>query len=59
MTINKMYGLNHGIVNLVKNEMSKSEFINERAIFDEAIKFFPNEEFNIIDICDLIYHLKT
>jgi len=59
MSINKLYGMSDGIINLVKNEMGKTEFISESGIFDKAVLFFPSEDFNIIDICDLIHQFKS
>lgn len=52
----KTYGLNTGIINLVKNELIKGNK-NTRDVFNRACKFFPSEDFTIIDIEDLIYHL--
>jgi len=57
MTTNKLYGMNDGIINLVKNELQKDTAVNARFIYSEAKKYFPNEDFNITDIDDLIYHL--
>jgi hypothetical protein len=57
--LNNVYGISDGIVNLVKNEMGKTELISERDIYNKAALFFPNDDFNVIDISDLIYHLKA
>lgn len=54
---NKLYGMNDGIINLVKNELKKDRSVTVRFIYNEAKKFFPNEDFTIIDIDDLTYHL--
>lgn len=55
----KAYGLPFALVNLVKNEMKKEKTINEKGIFDKAKSTFPDLEFGVVDICDLIYHLKS
>ena len=56
--MNNQYGINDGIVNLVKNEMAKTKLINEREIFNKVNEFFPDEHVRIVDISDVIYHLK-
>ena len=56
-SICKIYGLNHGVINLVKNELIKGNN-NTRKLFDKSCELFPLEDFTIIDIEDLIYHLQ-
>ena len=55
--LNSEYGIKYSIVNLVKNELSKSELVNEKAILAEVNRLFPNERVSAVDISDLIYHL--
>lgn len=55
--INKLYGMNDGIINLVKNELKKDRSVTVRFIYNQAKKFFPNEDFDISDIENLIFHL--
>ena len=52
----KVYGLNHGVINLVKNELIKGNK-DTLTLFNKACELFPLEDFTIIDIGDLIYHL--
>jgi len=51
-----MYGMDDGIINLVRNELLIDRSQPVRSIFNKAVIFFPNEDFNIIDISDLVYH---
>lgn len=43
--------------NFVRNEMSKTEFINEREIRLKAVAFFNSSE-PLHEVVDIIYHLK-
>ena len=53
----KVYGLEYGLINLVKNELQKDGYTSIENIYNKAKNFYPESDFNIIDISDLVHHL--
>ena len=58
-TILDVYGMNPVITNFVRNELTVDRSISTKEVFKRASEFFKNEQFDIIDISDLIHHLAS
>lgn len=53
----KIYGLDYAVINLIKNELQKDIHVSIENLYNKAKEFFPQSDFNITDISDLVYHL--